>query len=152
MVTVAAHHIGNVAFYPLLEEIECAVVRWLAYIPSLHPFTLWKFPFVRCFVHHQQPEAVADVIDHGCLRIVAHTDGVYAKLLDVFEASFPHLTRHGGSECAGIVVQAHSFYLGVAAIDGETIVGAEFKRAYAHLCGRTIDFLSIEQQLGMQGV
>ena len=104
MVAVAAHHVGHVGIDPFLKEVVCAVERRCAHVPAFNPFALGKLPLIGGFVHYEQSEAVAKVVEGRSLGIVAHTDSVDAHSLEVFEAAFPYLVGNNGAEHAGIVV------------------------------------------------
>ena len=129
MVAVAAHHVGHVALNPFFEEVERAVVAGLAAVPALQPLALGELPLVAGLVHDEQAQLVAKVIDDGCLRIVAHADGVHANLLQLFQAVLPHLRRHDCAQHAGIVVQADALHLHPLAVEGKAVVGVELQRA-----------------------
>ena len=60
---------------------------------------------------------------------MAHAYGVCTHLLEVDEASAPHVLRHHGSEYTCIVVETYALDLCVYAIEEETVVGIESKRA-----------------------
>ena len=130
MVAVAAHHIADIAVDPLLEEVVASLELRSAGVPSRYPFAFGIFPLVAPFVHHQQPEFVAKVVDHGSLRVVAHADGVDAQFLEIFKAGAPESLWHGCAETAHIVVKAYTLHLHVSAVERETAVGAEFQATH----------------------
>ena len=46
MAAVAAHHVGHVALYPLVEIGVGALKAGSPLVPALHPLTLGKLPLV----------------------------------------------------------------------------------------------------------
>ena len=127
MVAVAAHHIGYVTFNPFFKEIKGTVKAGFPYIPALHPFAFRKFPFIRSFIHDKESHFVAQVVEYRCLWVVAHADGVNADGFQVLQAAFPYFFRHYGSQYAGIMMQADTFYFHPFAVQGKSFVGVELQ-------------------------
>ena len=152
VIAVAAHHVGHIAVDPLLEEVVGSVERWGADVPALDPLALGKFPFVGSLVHHEQAEFVAKVIEDGCLRIVGAADGIDTNLLEVLEASTPHIVGHGSTERAGIVMQTDALDLHPAAIERKALVGIELQRTQADVDLIAVDGLIAFQERGAQQV
>ena len=132
MVAVAAHHVGDVALAPLVEEVGRAVHRGRAAVAALDPFLLVELPLVEGLVHHQEAEPVAQVVEDRGLGVVGRADRVGADGLEVHEPALPDFSRDHGSEHAGVVVQAHALDLAVDPVEGESRVGVEGQRADAH--------------------
>ena len=152
VIAVAAHHIGHIAVDPLLEEVVGAVERWGADVPALDPLALGEFPFVGSLVHHEQTKFVAKVIEDGRLRIVGATDGIHTNLLEVLEATTPHIVGHGSTERAGIVMQTDALDLHPAAIERKALVGIELQGTQPDVDLIAVDGLIAFQERGAQQV
>ena len=132
MVAVAAHHVGHVALYPFFEEVVCALIAGVTLIPTFQPLALRELPFVARFVHDEQAQRIAEIVDHWRLRVVAHANGIHADVLQILEPPLPHVARDHRTEHSGIVVQAYTLYLHIASVNGKTFVGREVERTQSH--------------------
>ena len=152
MIAVAAHDVGDVALYPLLEEVGRALKAGLALVPSLYPLALGKLPLVAALVHDEQAQLVAQVIHDGGLRIVAHADGIGSHGLERLEAAAPYLGRHYGTQHTGIVVEAYALDFHVLAVEGKALVGTEVEGAQAGTHLGMVYHLTVGKELHLQGV
>ena len=152
VVPVAAHHVRHVAFDPHLEEVITAVETGRADVPPLDPLALGELPLVRSLIHDQQPQFVAQVVDHRSLRIVAHADGVHTDSAQVLQTPAPHFGRDSRTQHPGIVMQADPFDLHPAAVQGKPPVGIECQRAEAGTEAAPVDPLTVAQQIGLQRI
>ena len=125
MVAVAAHHVGYVAVYPFLEEVECALIARCATVPTLEPLPLRELPLVAGLVHNEESQLVAEVVEHRCLWVVAHADGVHANLLQLLQPMLPYLRRYDGPQHTRIVMQADTLHLHPLTVQGEAVVRVE---------------------------
>ena len=129
VVAVAAHHVCYVAVNPFLEEVERALIARRAAVPAFEPLPLRELPLVAGLVHDEESQLVAEVVEHRCLWVVAHADGIHANLLQLLQPMLPHLRRHDGSQHAGIMVQTHALHLHPLTVQGEAVVRVELQRA-----------------------
>ena len=129
MVAVAAHKIGHVALAPFVEEVARAFKPRSTHVPAVEPFALGVFPFVESLVEYEHSQLVAQVVQVGRLRVVRCAHGIATQGFERVQAVAPYAARHGRSEYSRVVVQAYAFHLHVLAVEKETFVGVEHKRA-----------------------
>ena len=139
MIAVTPHHVGDIAVYPFLKEIVGTLKTRSATVPTFQPFPFGELPLIAGLIHDEQTEGVAELIDHRCLWVVAHTDGVHTYGLQVDKPSFPHVTGHDGAKHTCVVVQADALHLHVDTIEQEALVGVEFQCSQPHTHGAAVD-------------
>ena len=90
---------------------------------------LGQRPTIKHLIHHQQAHPVAQIEELRRRRIVSRANGVYANLLQDFEATFPCAPRNRCSKSAGIMMEAHHLELDIPTVEPETASGIEMKLA-----------------------
>lgn len=129
MVPVAQHHVLNVARGPLAKDFVVSVRAGLAFVPAFDPLVLPGGPLVEGFVHHQQAQAVAEIVQFGRHGVVRAADGIDADAFQNLQAAFQGGLREGRAQAAEIVVQAHALQFLRFSIEEEAEVRVEAQRA-----------------------
>ncbi len=111
VVAVAQDHVGEIALVPDGEIGVVALIFRGIDIVSLPPFVLWPLPLVKRLVHHEEAEDVAQRVQLGHVRIVAHADRVAAHFPEQDESAAPYLVGNGGAKAACVVMQADALEL-----------------------------------------
>ena len=109
VIAVAVNHRHQVLFGPFVEEGGIAVGLF------------GIGPGVGKFVHYQEAHTVAEVEQLRCGRIMAAADGIAAHGAKPLQAPYPGVVVPGGSERAGVVMQAHALEEGAEAVKVETV-------------------------------
>ena len=131
VVSVAQHHIRDVAVGPLFENLVIAARAGRTGVPALNPFVLAGGPLIEGFVHHQQAQAVAQVVLLGRHGVMGAADGVDAQFLQSLQPALQGRFGKGRAEGAQVVVQTNAFELERLAVEEETVVRVEAGRADA---------------------
>ncbi|OPZ96899.1 MAG: hypothetical protein BWY72_01460 [Bacteroidetes bacterium ADurb.Bin416] len=152
MVAVTLDHVFKVAFAPVVEKGRRTVKSGLTLVPTGHPFLLGKFPFIKGFVHHQESQFIAQVIQSWGLGVVTGTDSVDTHSLKRHQTVTPHGCGYGGAQTTGIVVQADTFHLHPGTVQGKTFIGVEGQLAEAYLGVGFIYHAAILQHPGFQSI
>ena len=131
MIPVAADHVRDVGGRPLVKQLGVTGPARLPVVAAADPFVFGRREFVERLVLHQQAQPVAQVQQFRRGRIVAGADGVDADFLQQAQSPFQHLVRHRRAEAAGLVMDADALELHRLAVEKETLVGIEPRRADA---------------------
>ena len=150
MVAVAQHHVAHIAVNPFLKEIGRSIVARCAVVPSRDPLTLWKFPLVGTFVHHEHSLLIADVIEHRSLNIMAHSDGIGSHQFQRTHPSAPHFFRDSRSEHSCIMVQTHTLHLHILPVELKSRVGIKLQGSQPHRADRLVHRLPILHDLAFE--
>ncbi|MDT4848991.1 hypothetical protein FQZ97_830990 [compost metagenome] len=110
VVAVSSDHIGEVSFSPFFKKIKRPLKSGSTYIPALQPFSFRKLPFIIGFIHDQQAQFITEVVEVGCLRVMAGTNSVYAYFFQGKQPAFPYFPGHGRAQNAGIVMDADALH------------------------------------------
>src|ERR1019366_9499264 len=129
MVAIPQYHVLSVADAPRLESLVVPAARHGPAVPAFGPLALAADPLVEGFVHHQETEAVAEVVELGRHRVVGSPYGVDADLLQSLEAALQRLLEKGRPQCAQVVMDADPLHFEGPPIQHEPLVGAEVKGA-----------------------
>ena len=100
-------------------------------VPALNPFVLAGGPLVEGLVHHQQAQAVAQVVLLGRHGVMGAADGVDTQFLQSLQPALQGRFGKGRAEGAQVVVQTNAFELERLAVEEETVVRVEAGRAEA---------------------
>ncbi len=119
VVAIAADHVADVALAPLVEELAVAEAR------------LVLLPLVERLVHHHEAQAIGEVEECGCGRVVARADGIHAHGLHDLKLALESAVERRGAERPEIVMEAHALERDVPAVQQELAVGGEFDGAEA---------------------
>ena len=152
VVPVALHHALQVGAVPLGEVLGIAVALGGIDIVALPPLVLGALPLVEGLVHHQQAQLVAQIQQVGIRRIVGGAQGVASRSLELFKPPPPDLLGRCCTQCARIVMDAHTTELHAFAIEEEALVGVEADGADAHKQLPLVGHLPVFQHLAHQGV
>ena len=106
VIAVAQDHVCEIALVPRGKGSVVALIFGRIYIVSLPPLVFGTFPLVKRLVYHEEAEDIAQRVQLGRVRIVAHADRVASHLLEFCEPAPPHLAGDSGTETARVVVQA----------------------------------------------
>ena len=82
------------------------------------------------------------------MGVVAHTECIGTKGLQLSHSAAPHLCRDSGAQDASVVMDADALYFYPLAIEGKTVIGREFEGTQASLYHRLVAIA----ELGGQGV
>ena len=103
MISVAQHHVGNVAVGIVIIE----------------RFVISRLPFVESLVEDQQTECVAHGEELRRRRIMRAADCIATYAFQSLQSAEPHLVRHCHSKTARILMQAHALEFHVLAVEPE---------------------------------
>ena len=132
MVPVPQHHGGQVALVPFGEVLGIAEMLGRVHVVPLPPFVFRALPFVKGFVHHQEPQLVAQIQQIGIGRIVGGADGVAACVLEFEQPALPHVLRHRRAEAPSVMVDAEALDFHGFSVQEEALVGVEPEGADTH--------------------
>jgi hypothetical protein len=141
MVAVAADGVGDVGAPPITEVV--AVILVLIFADG---------PDVEQFVHHQKPQAVADVEKFGRWGIVGCANSIDAEGFEYDQATFPDAVRDGNAERSAFAVDSGTEKLEVLPIEPEAGVGLELELADAEGDGLRIDGLAASENIDLRVV
>ena len=133
------YHTGviSVALYPA-ADIALGMLHEKAVVVHLR---LGLLPHVEGFAVHQQSHFIAQLNQLPRRHIVGGADSVDAHFLH-----YPQLTGkrggvHRGSQCAQVVVHTYAVHFHFPAVDQESSVRAEFRRAVAEILAHAVQEL-----------
>src|SRR5215831_13297604 len=110
-------------------DITCINPGPFVKVEMIIVWVLGDGPAVEHLVHHQQPDAVAQIKKVGRGRIVGGANSVNANLLQEDEAPLPGAQRNRSTKSTGVVMKADAFQLEVPAVEPEPACGVEVKLA-----------------------
>ena len=137
-VAVVLHHIGDVAFGPLVEYRAVAVGRLRT-----------ETPVVEGFNHQHHAHLIAELHKLGCRHVVGCTDGIHSHILEQFYLVAECRAVHGSTEGAEVVMIAHALELCEFAIEEESFFGYILDRTYTEAGIVAIHGLAIDRKCGL---
>ena len=140
MVTVAPHHVGEVALMPLIEEAGIVVLR----LPSA--------PHVETLVHDDEAHRVAHIEQLRSGRIMTATDGVDTHLLQFEELPVQSVFIECSPETTEVMMVTDTIQLHVLAIEPEAGLGIETIVTEARRRRHLVNSLVVHNDLTLDGV